>query len=54
MDGIGTSKRIAPIFPVRDLDVALDRYHRLGFVTGAHARAGTASPLSPRLSSTSV
>ena len=28
-----TLKRIAPIFPVRDLSASLDHYHRLGFAT---------------------
>jgi hypothetical protein len=26
-------KRVAPIFPVRDLTVAIDHYQRLGFAT---------------------
>jgi hypothetical protein len=30
---MGTLKRIAPIFAVRDLDAAMAHYQRLGFVT---------------------
>jgi hypothetical protein len=33
-------KRIAPIFPVRDLSVALEHYHRLGFATRAYEKGG--------------
>jgi catechol 2,3-dioxygenase-like lactoylglutathione lyase family enzyme len=28
---------VAPVVPVRDLDAALDRYHRLGFETSAYS-----------------
>jgi len=30
-------ERVAPVIPVRDLDIALDRYKRLGFTTSAYA-----------------
>ena len=30
---MGTLERIAPIFAVRDLEVAMERYRRLGFAT---------------------
>ncbi len=33
-------RRVAPIFPVRDLDVALAHYERLGFSTRAYAGGG--------------
>ena len=33
-------KRVAPIFPVRDLDVALDHYNRLGFATRRYDGGG--------------
>ena len=34
-----TLKRIAPIFPVRDLSAALAHYHKLGFATRAYDKA---------------
>ncbi|MEV6636376.1 VOC family protein [Actinoplanes sp. NPDC051470] len=34
---MATFTRIAPILPVRDLEVALDRYRRLGFEASAYA-----------------
>jgi hypothetical protein len=30
-------ERVAPVIPVRDLDIALDRYKRLGLMTRAYA-----------------
>jgi hypothetical protein len=33
---MATLKRIAPIFPVRDLSASLDYYQRLGFATRAY------------------
>ena len=35
-----TSYRIAPIFPVGDLDVALDHYQRLGFAVRRYSGGG--------------
>jgi hypothetical protein len=32
--------RIAPIFPVRDIQTALEHYRRLGFGTRAYAKGG--------------
>jgi hypothetical protein len=37
---VGTLKRIAPVFPVRDLGAALAHYQRLGFATRAYAGGG--------------
>ena len=37
---MGTFRRIAPIFPVRDLDAALDHYRRLGFDVRAYRGGG--------------
>jgi catechol 2,3-dioxygenase-like lactoylglutathione lyase family enzyme len=37
---MGSSKRFAPILPVRDLDVALDHYRRLGFRVRAYEGGG--------------
>jgi len=37
-----TLKRIAPIFPVHDLDVAIAHYRRLGFATRAYEGGGYA------------
>lgn len=34
------AKRVAPIFPVRDLAVALEHYRRLGFQTRTYAGGG--------------
>ena len=34
------AKRVAPIFPVRDLEVALEHYHRLGFRTRRYTGGG--------------
>jgi glyoxalase/bleomycin resistance protein/dioxygenase superfamily protein len=34
------AKRVAPIFPVRDLDVALAHYARLGFATSTYEGGG--------------
>jgi predicted lactoylglutathione lyase len=39
---MGNLKRIAPIFPVRDLSASLAHYQRLGFATREYA--GTATP----------
>jgi hypothetical protein len=33
-------KRIAPIFPVRDLSIALDHYQRLGFTVRTYDKGG--------------
>jgi hypothetical protein len=33
-------ERIAPIFPVRDIDTSLEHYRRLGFATRAYAKGG--------------
>jgi hypothetical protein len=33
-------KRIAPIFPVRDLNASLEHYQRLGFATRAYQKGG--------------
>jgi predicted lactoylglutathione lyase len=35
-----TSKRVAPIFPVRDLSVSLEHYRRLGFATRPYEGGG--------------
>jgi predicted enzyme related to lactoylglutathione lyase len=35
-----TENRFAPIFPVRDLDVALDHYERLGFAVRKYPGGG--------------
>lgn len=37
---MGTLHRIAPIFPVRDLDAAMGHYRRLGFAVRAYAKGG--------------
>jgi hypothetical protein len=37
---VGDVQRVAPIFPVRDLDAALDHYGRLGFTTRAWEGGG--------------
>jgi hypothetical protein len=37
---VGALKRIAPIFPVRDLDVAMAHYQRMGFATRAYEGGG--------------
>jgi predicted enzyme related to lactoylglutathione lyase len=37
---MATLKRVAPIFPVRDLDVSLAHYSRLGFATRKYAGGG--------------
>ena len=37
---MGTLKRIAPIFPVHDLDVAMAHYQRLGFATRTYEGGG--------------
>ena len=37
---MGTLKRIAPIFPVRDLGAALAHYERLGFATREYEGGG--------------
>jgi catechol 2,3-dioxygenase-like lactoylglutathione lyase family enzyme len=37
---MATLKRVAPIFPVRDLDVSLAYYERLGFSTRRYAGGG--------------
>jgi hypothetical protein len=37
---MGTFKRIAPIFPVRDVRVSLEYYERLGFATREYANGG--------------
>jgi hypothetical protein len=37
---VGPFKRIAPIFPVRDLRVSLDHYRRLGFATREYDKGG--------------
>jgi predicted enzyme related to lactoylglutathione lyase len=34
------SKRVAPIFPVRDLSVSLEHYQRLGFATRPYEGGG--------------
>ena len=37
---MGTLKRVAPIFAVRDLDAAVAHYQRLGFATRAYEGGG--------------
>jgi uncharacterized glyoxalase superfamily protein PhnB len=37
---VGTLKRIAPIFPVHDLDAAMAHYQQLGFATRVYAGGG--------------
>jgi catechol 2,3-dioxygenase-like lactoylglutathione lyase family enzyme len=37
---MGTLQRMAPIFPVHDLDAAMDYYQRLGFAVRAYAGGG--------------
>ena len=37
---MGSLRRIAPIFPVRDLDVSLEHYRRLGFATREYDGGG--------------
>jgi hypothetical protein len=37
---MGTLKRIAPIFAVRDLEAAMAHYHRLGFETRPYEGGG--------------
>jgi predicted enzyme related to lactoylglutathione lyase len=37
---MGALQRIAPIFPVRDLDAAMRHYERLGFTVRAYAGGG--------------
>jgi catechol 2,3-dioxygenase-like lactoylglutathione lyase family enzyme len=37
---VGTSKRVAPIFPVRDLRASLAHYQRLGFATREYEGGG--------------
>jgi hypothetical protein len=37
---MGILKRIAPIFAVHDLEVAMAHYHRLGFATRAYEGGG--------------
>ena len=37
---VATLKRIAPIFPVRDLSTSLEHYRRLGFATRAYVNGG--------------
>jgi catechol 2,3-dioxygenase-like lactoylglutathione lyase family enzyme len=41
-------ERVAPIFPVRDVARALERYRRLGFHGEAYVEAGFSSKESPR------
>jgi hypothetical protein len=41
---MGWAKAIAPIFPVRDLDIALAHYARLGFATRGSAVVATDLP----------
>jgi hypothetical protein len=41
---MGRLKRVAPIFPVRDLDVSLAHYARLGFTTRAYDGGGYGLP----------
>jgi catechol 2,3-dioxygenase-like lactoylglutathione lyase family enzyme len=37
---MGTLRQIAPIFPVRDLDAALEFYRRLGFAVRSWSKGG--------------
>jgi hypothetical protein len=37
---MGTMRRIAPIFPVRDLDIASTHYQRLGFAVRVYEGGG--------------
>jgi hypothetical protein len=37
---MGTLKRIAPIFPVSDINLSLEYYGRLGFDTRAYEKGG--------------
>jgi uncharacterized glyoxalase superfamily protein PhnB len=37
---VSTTFRVAPIFPVRDLDVALEHYQRLGFAVRRYPPGG--------------
>jgi predicted enzyme related to lactoylglutathione lyase len=37
---VDTTYRIAPIFPVRDLDLAMEHYRRLGFAVRRYPRGG--------------
>ncbi len=37
---MATFKRIAPIFPVRDVRVSLEYYERLGFATREYGHGG--------------
>jgi catechol 2,3-dioxygenase-like lactoylglutathione lyase family enzyme len=37
---MGSSKRVAPNFPVRDVRASLDHYRRLGFVTREYEGGG--------------
>ena len=37
---MGSSKRLVPILPVRDLNVSLEHYRRLGFTTRPYERGG--------------
>jgi len=37
---VGSPFRIAPIFPVRDLDVAMEHYRRLGFAVRRYPPGG--------------
>jgi predicted enzyme related to lactoylglutathione lyase len=37
---MATIKRVAPIFPVRDLSASLEHYERLGFTTRAYEGGG--------------
>jgi hypothetical protein len=50
---MGTIQRIAPIFAVHDLDVAMRHYQRLGFTVRAMQEAATATPPATALRSTS-
>jgi hypothetical protein len=39
-ESVGTVSRIAPIFPVRDLDLAVEHYRRLGFAVRRYPLGG--------------
>lgn len=38
-------ERVAPVFPVRDVDAALAHYRRLGFTANAYGEGGPGAPI---------
>jgi hypothetical protein len=45
MAAMTTFRRLAPVFPVRDVRTALEHYRRLGFVTEAYGEPSEGDPI---------